>query len=287
MLQTPYSIYDLEVHIIHVCNLFCNNCSHYMNHSHQGTLSLEEAEFWFKTWNCRLKPTKFVLLGGEPTLHPELSEMILLARKMWPSSELHLFTNGYFLKNHPNLEKVLRDTKTLLKISIHGDVFNQLGLMKETPEYNEKFKEIIEITNKWQGVRFMWPKSFEKWYQLYKGYGDSMEPFKDNNPRKSWEICTAKLCHQIHENKIWKCPRIAYLGMQKSKFNLSKDWDDYLKYQALEHTCNHQQLVEFFQREEENICSMCPAYERVIQHSNPVINERKDQHLVNIKFENK
>ena len=109
------------------------------------------------------------------------------------------------------------------------------------------------------------------WLAQYKGFGDKMEPFEDNDPKSSWNACVSRLCVQLHQGKLWKCPALAYLPMQAEKYNLSEKWDPYLKYVPLEHTCDDKELKDFFTRREESFCSMCPATEQYFSPSNPLL----------------
>jgi hypothetical protein len=84
-------------------------------------------------------------------------------------------------------------------------------------------------------------------------------PYEHNNPRQSWEKCLSKHAIQLHENKLWKCPALAYLPMQSKKYNLSDKWNVYLKYQPLEPDCSDDELEKFLNKEDESYCSMCPA----------------------------
>lgn len=78
---------NLEMHAAHGCNLTCESCSHYSNHSHKGLLSLDDARQWMCAWSDRLlSPDVFSLLGGEPALHPDLAALVRLARTCWPHS---------------------------------------------------------------------------------------------------------------------------------------------------------------------------------------------------------
>src|SRR5262245_16722507 len=97
------SFRNLEMHVVHSCNLSCESCSHYSNQGHKGMVSLDEAERWMQAWCGRLAPQNFVLLGGEPTIHPKLPEFLVLARRYWPNARLRLITNGFFLHRHPTL----------------------------------------------------------------------------------------------------------------------------------------------------------------------------------------
>ena len=38
--------YGLEIHASHACNLHCESCSHFSNHSIGGNVPLREAEAW-------------------------------------------------------------------------------------------------------------------------------------------------------------------------------------------------------------------------------------------------
>ena len=66
----------LEIHVVHSCNLTCESCSHYSNQGHDGIVSLAEADQWMRAWHHRVRPRTFSLLGGEPTIHPQLTDFV-------------------------------------------------------------------------------------------------------------------------------------------------------------------------------------------------------------------
>jgi hypothetical protein len=247
-------IRNLELHLVHTCNLSCESCSHYSNQGHKGAVSLDEADRWMNLWNRRISPQVFSLLGGEPTIHPHLPEFLTLARRNWPGATLRLVTNGFFLHRHPDLPSVLRnDPNAILYLSVHHDA----------PEYRERLRPIVELLMSWvknYGIRAAYYESYKNWSRRYKGFGSGLEPFADGQPRRSWEMCSAKYCPQLFEGRIWKCAPLAYLRMQDAKYHLSDEWRPYLRYQPLEPGCSKQELREFFAREEESYCGMCPAH---------------------------
>lgn len=246
-------IRNLEIHLVHTCNLACESCSHYSNQGHKGILSLEEADRWMGLWSPRLRPREFSLLGGEPTIHPQLPEFVQLARKHWPHSQLRLVTNGFFLHKHPELPAVLqRDRDSRLYLSVHH----------ESDAYKEKLEPVIALLNSWirdYGIKVQGYESFKHWTRRYHGAGDTMQPFADGQPRQSWEQCPAKYCPQIFNEQIWKCAPLAYLPMQAAKYRLAESWSPYLQYRPLDAHCSDEALREFFAREEEPTCGMCPA----------------------------
>jgi organic radical activating enzyme len=244
--------------------LSCDGCAHYSNQGHKGIIHLDEAEFMFSNWHNKIQPETFYILGGEPTINPKLCDMILLVRKYWPDTFINVATNGFFLHRHPQLPSIIKNVnRAKITMSIHHDSL----------EYMERIKVILNLLEKWKtdyNIDIEVRNSYKYWQQRYIGNGNNMKPFIDNDQRKSWEICPAKGARQLFENKIWKCGPIAYLQLQDRIHNLPNIWDPYLKYKPLEINCTQQELEEFFNKEDEPICSMCPSKVIFIKTENPI-----------------
>ncbi len=244
---------NLEMHIVHSCNLACESCSHYSNQGHTGRLSFEQADHWMSLWNNKLNPRVFTLLGGEPTLHPQLKNLVVLARKKWPRAHLRLVTNGFFLHRHPDLPAILgSDPDACIYLSIHHG----------SDEYQAALKPVLELLNQWcqvYGVNVKLDESYKNWTRRYQTSGRAIMPFEDGQPRSSWKKCLAKHCPQLFRGKIWKCAPLAYLPLQNEKYKLDEKWTPYLGYQALEPDCSMEDLDRFFDLKAESYCSMCPA----------------------------
>lgn len=249
----PKTLENLELHVVHGCNLTCESCSHYSNHGLKGMLAPEEAGRWMMPWARRLAPRTFSLLGGEPTLHPELTRFIGLARLHWRRSEIRLVTNGFFLDRHPDLPRALASAgKSVLEVSIHH----------ASDEYRARMEPVFDLLRSWRrrfGIRIVLTHSYANWTRRYKGFGSAMAPYEDGRPRQSWEHCPAKYCRQLMADGIAKCGPLAYLKMQDEKFRLSEKWRPYLDYQLLKPTCSDAELADFLSRQEEPYCGMCPA----------------------------
>jgi MoaA/NifB/PqqE/SkfB family radical SAM enzyme len=247
------TIKHLELHAAHGCNFACESCSHYSNQGHKGMLSVADAESMISQWSTKVNPLLFKILGGEPTINPNLVELFKIARRYWPNAHIQLATNGFFLHRHPTLPQVLKEIKNAsIELSVHHD----------SEEYTAKMEPIFALVDSWNkeyGTTLKIAKSLGRWRRTYYGEGDAMEPFKDNNQRSSWEKCPAKTCAQLYDNKIWKCAPLAYLGLQKEKYNLSSSWDHYLTYTPLDVNTSEEQIKEFFAREDESYCGMCPS----------------------------
>lgn len=246
----------LELHVTHACNLTCESCSHYSNHGHRGHVRLSEAAHWMSLWSRRFTVGQFRLLGGEPTIHPELPAFVGLVRRHWRSARIRIVTNGFFLHRHPGLPATLAaDGHADIAVSVHHDA----------PEYRERLKPIFDLLAAWQqdhGITVDIRESHGNWTRRYHGFGPTMLPYQDGLPRRSWEICPAKYCKQLFQGRLWKCAPLAYLQLQKAKYDLSEKWDPYLAYLPLNSSCSDRELDQFIAQEDEPACAMCSAERR-------------------------
>src|SRR5271168_1244545 len=207
-------------------------------------------------WSRRLAVEEFHLLGGEPTIHPELSGFVSLVRRHWPETFIQIRTNGFFLHRHPELPALLAaDGHAAISIAVHHD----------SPEYRDHLRPVFDLITRWErdfSVEVRVDQAYANWTQRYQGFGATMQPFDDRSPRASWETCPARICKQLFEGKIWKCAPLAYLKMQKAKYDLSPKWDFYLRYEPLDCACSDDELDLFIAKEEEPFCGMCSANRR-------------------------
>ena len=106
-----------EVHITEHCNLNCKYCFHFSPLAKEEYLSLEE----FERDMARLSTLfdgvmqEILLLGGEPLLHPEVTQFIKLTRQYFPVGDLKILTNGILLPQMSDeFWQVCHDTKTVV-----------------------------------------------------------------------------------------------------------------------------------------------------------------------------
>ena len=265
----------LEWHVAHACNFTCEGCCHFSNMGPTTPISFEDIKDWYNTWAPRLAPKTIDILGDEPLLNKRIVDIVELTRNKWDDpylERLDITTNGVLLYKYPDLPKVLSDNNCGLKISKHGT----------NTEYNELWKSIESIALEWKekyNINVDFWKSDVVWFEMYKGFGNSMEPFEDNNPEESWNNCvTGQDCFQIHEGNIYKCAPLAYLPMTGQMYNLSDKWDHYLTYKPITPNCTDKELEDFFNRKAESYCGMCPK--------NPkILNRKNDPRLSKIHYE--
>ncbi|HMA66243.1 MAG TPA: radical SAM protein [Desulfosalsimonadaceae bacterium] len=104
-------------HILTRCNLNCRHC--YINPAQHGseTLTADTIEKWLGLFPGRHEKANLILLGGEPTLHPRLDQVIFAARRLGYDS-ITIDTNGYLF--HDILDKVTPADVDFISFSLDG-----------------------------------------------------------------------------------------------------------------------------------------------------------------------
>ena len=108
---------NIFFHITTHCNLDCRHC--YINPPQHGseTLPLKTITRWLDAFADRGPGANVIFLGGEPTLHPELSGAVRHARATGFGS-ITIDTNGYLF--HEILDRVSPDDVDFFSFSLDG-----------------------------------------------------------------------------------------------------------------------------------------------------------------------
>jgi len=113
--------FSLQYNLVDHCNLNCKCCSHYCPVAEPSQAKHED----FRRDLTRLKElgaerylTSFALIGGEPLLHPEITEFVRSAREIFGSVKIQIHTNGVLLSQMPeSFWQTLKDNNTDVMIS--------------------------------------------------------------------------------------------------------------------------------------------------------------------------
>jgi MoaA/NifB/PqqE/SkfB family radical SAM enzyme len=105
------------LHVLTRCNLRCRHC--YINPQQHGRtrLPIRRIERWLAVLAGRSTGANLVLLGGEPTLHPDLARAVRSARRLGYGS-VTIDTNGYLF--HDILEKLTPAEVDVFSFSLDG-----------------------------------------------------------------------------------------------------------------------------------------------------------------------
>ena len=108
---------NVFLHLLTACNLRCRHC--YINPREHGTnmLDANTAAAWLALFARREgAPPNLILLGGEPTLHPELAAIIRQAKGM--GYAVTVDSNGYLF--HDLLDRTTPQELDYLSFSLDG-----------------------------------------------------------------------------------------------------------------------------------------------------------------------
>lgn len=204
----------LEIHLADECNLKCANCTHFSNLSPEKHITIEDFESQIKVIANNFELRKLRLLGGEPLLHPQLAELVQIARKYLPDTDIHIVSNGLLL--HTLSDETL-------------DAISKNDVLVWVSKYPVKlrYSQIIERCEKHK-VKISLPDENRKLFW-------AKHPLNlkgDSNPDKEFEICRiahAK-CWILNDRKIFPCAYPAFIDIFNERFgqNLQVCEDDYV-----------------------------------------------------------
>jgi MoaA/NifB/PqqE/SkfB family radical SAM enzyme len=108
---------NVFLHVLTRCNLRCRHC--YINPEQHGRrrLPIERIERWLAIFAGRSPGANLILLGGEPTLHPDLPRAARCARRLGYAS-ITVDTNGYLFNDI--LDKVTPAEVDVFSFSLDG-----------------------------------------------------------------------------------------------------------------------------------------------------------------------
>ncbi len=111
---------DFEVNIADHCNLNCQCCNHFSPLAEETLLDIGVYQRDLR----RIRELtagdvgKIWLIGGEPLLHPQVTDFMYVARELFPNTHITLNTNGTLLLNKKaDFWQALRDTGTELTLT--------------------------------------------------------------------------------------------------------------------------------------------------------------------------
>jgi Fe-coproporphyrin III synthase len=104
-------------HILTQCNLTCRHCYINPDQHGKGMVPLSIIESWLQVFSKKREAVNVIFLGGEPTLHPDLSGAIKKARELGFGS-VTVDTNGYLFNDI--LDRINPDELEYFSFSLDG-----------------------------------------------------------------------------------------------------------------------------------------------------------------------
>ena len=101
----PLPTLQFEVHVVEHCNLNCKGCDNFSCIAEKSFLDIVQYEKDMErlSYLCDGDAKRIHLMGGEPLLHPQLTEVAKITRKCFPRAVIAIYTNGLLLKNQSDV----------------------------------------------------------------------------------------------------------------------------------------------------------------------------------------
>lgn len=189
------NVTNIFFHILTKCNLKCMHC--YINPEQHGTttLSLSTIISWLKLF-AKCKKKNIIFLGGEPTLHPELSEIIKTAKNLGFSS-ITVDTNGYLFNNI--LMKVEPCDQYCFSFSLDGATRKTNDMIRGKGSYDKCTDGIIKAVSRGFNTSLIYTVSAMNIHELHL-----MKPLLKNLGVKHFFIQVIGIRGKPAENKASK-----------------------------------------------------------------------------------
>jgi organic radical activating enzyme len=250
----------MAFYVTNVCNLNCDHCHTFNNYKFKGHFNFDES--LYQSWADKVDLEYMEILGGEPTLNPNLKDWMRGLRKLWPGVEGRLLTNGTYLSQVKNLHELAAEYQYIIKITAHSEdlksliadqIFSTFGdceLMpvQKLPGYESQNN--IQLKTK-LGVNII----------VYSYTSFQISPFKnsdfefyDSDPVIAHENCMLRTCVRMIDGKLYKCGLVA-VGPDLLKQHNKPIPKVLTDYQPLSATNSLDQLMTLFDPIE--ACSLC------------------------------
>ena len=228
--------YSLFIVLTSICNLNCYGCGAgcSQNNSFNYMVKTDELKNNLQTIKEKCPHLKqIVLTGGEPLLHPNFINICEMIRKLFPSIEIIIFTNGIGIINILNKEiENVKKLDLLFSISLYP---KESILEKELENINFLQKNKIRTTG-----------FFDKSRPYF--YNPGLDLSKKENGKEHFNQCNKKDedFFILLDNKLFGCDN-SILFFNK---NISIKNDSYI-------TCTELQSEEQLFKLKSTPCSMC------------------------------
>ena len=196
-LPKPFSLHAVDIHLTEHCNLNCASCTHFSNIAEKEFVNIKSFE---KDLNRLSELTDkdvntIFLVGGEPLLHPEVIQLIDLARKYFNrTTRISLITNGILLsKQSPEFWECAKRNGLIIMIS-HYPIKLDINKIKEL---SVQYSITVGYEERLEYFRDPVPKPMCKRTYDLDGNGDITENFN---------VCNlSNNCITLKNGRLYPC----------------------------------------------------------------------------------
>lgn len=253
----PYA----EFYITNVCNLNCPNCNRLNNYKFKGQWEFDQN--LYLPWSEKIELEHCTILGGEPTLNPDLPNWIRGIAKLWPNVKGKVNSNGTYLSKCKGLAAALRDTGWELTLVVHSSEMKSL-VWQELHNTFEKleFVSMLEHNGIVNGLKL---HSDGIQINVNNGFNFHNNVFSDSNftlhnsaAEQAHAICTMKKCHHFIDGNLYKCGVVYLVPEFYKQKNLTVP-NLYLDYEPISSANVNATVLQTLSEQSIPQCKFCPS----------------------------
>lgn len=232
----------IEFYITNVCNLECRGCNRFNNYKFTGHYYWDDHAEEIEAWSRRIDPETICIMGGEPTLNPDLEKWVANLRRLWPDNVIMIQSNGTYVR--PEFKTFWKKYRVSKPVALHDR-----DAVDEIIAKNPESTWFIDAFVFQQAAVIEQPGHFN---------------VHTSDTTKAFEFCCMKNSHTMHSGKLYKCPVTAVLPEFTKQFNVNLDDRQRAlmeAYTPLSHDCTDEELHQFIDSLDNPIpqCEFCPT----------------------------
>lgn len=238
----PSLFFDIEV--TDHCNLNCKGCGSFAPLAEPWYVDVENLEKDLRILSSLSKGEmhRINILGGEPLLHPNITEIIEITRQYFPIGNINFVTNGILLLDASDLFwKCCSDNGVILRPTKYPINIDWEAIKDKAMDYNVKYQYFGCVTKS------------EGW--IHNVITDNA----DRNEVHSFLNCAnANNCTVLKNGKLYPCPKAAKIDIFNKYFSTEyhvseRDYLELNKVKSLE------EIMEFMTKPIP-FCKYCNPY---------------------------
>lgn len=195
-------LFHFEIHMTDHCNLNCKGCGHFSNLSEPSFVQIDSFDRDLGAMAALFDPEQIYLMGGEALLHPNVPDLVRIARGHFPNTHLCLMSNGLLVtRMGEEFWQALAETRTVLICASYP-----IKLPVE---------EIDSLATKYR-VTLEWTHPRTEFFRI------PIDLDGQQDPDLAFRRCDGVgNCPIVRNGRLYPCAYAAYSDLLMKKFDLS------------------------------------------------------------------
>ncbi len=193
-----------ELHVVEHCNLRCAHCCNMSPYLDDKTLSVAEIDAQLRGLAQHLHADVFKIMGGEPLLHPDITEILRVIPRTGIADTVRLFTNGLLLKQ---MRDDFWEALDHLTVSSYASAPVKPAHLDELRAKARRFGVILNV------------KQVDQFSEVMCSHRRAED---DPVTQATYDACWLRdRCLVVRGGRFFKCTRAAYVRELKERITLT------------------------------------------------------------------